>query len=91
MEKLRALNPHLPMHHVSDDRFLRFGRVLNAAAKLRASRLPRQAHPGSGRRQRPHIASEPGHRKHSRLFRVRDTLFGTMPIRPAIATATPAG
>ena len=28
MDRLRALNPHLPMHHVADRRFAHYGRVL---------------------------------------------------------------
>ena len=80
MEKLRALNPHLPMHHVSDCRFLRFGRVLSGYdfSPWLDYLDKRTEVPAEGN---VYIASDPGLEALSPFAQVRNTLFGAMPIQ----------
>jgi hypothetical protein len=80
MEKLRALNPHLPMHHVSADRFANYGRVLDAydfslwLDYLDAKTIV----PPQGN---IYLPSEPGLEALAPFSEVRDTLFAGMAIQ----------
>lgn len=80
MEQLRALNPHLPMFHVSDPQFAVYGRVLTAFDftpwfdyLANHTAVPAQAN--------IYVASEAGLEALPPFARVRDTLFAGMPIQ----------
>ena len=80
MEQLRALNPHLPMFHVSDPRFAVYGRVLTAFDftpwfdyLANHTAVPAQAN--------IYVASEAGLEALPPFARIRDTLFAGMPIQ----------
>lgn len=80
MEQLIALNPHLPMHHVFDSRFGRFGRVLTGfdfSDWLDYLDTQTQV-PAEGN---VYVASEPALEALPPFAEVRDTLFGCMPIQ----------
>jgi hypothetical protein len=79
MEKLRTLNPHLPMHHVSGSRFALYGRVLTGYDfgpwldyLERRTAVPEQGN--------VYVAGEPGLESLPPCAEVRDTLFAGMPI-----------
>ena len=80
MEQLRALDPHLPLFHVSDPRFAVYGRVLTAFDftpwfdyLANHTAVPAQAN--------IYVASEAGLEALPPFARVRDTLFAGMPIQ----------
>ena len=80
MEQLRALNPHLPMHHVTGSRFALYGRVLTGYDFSRwidylgtQTAVPRQGN--------VYVPSEPGLEALSPFAEVRDTLFAALPIQ----------
>lgn len=80
MEKLRALNPHLPMHHVSDSQFALYGRVLagyDFSLWLRyldtQTIIPPQGN--------IYLPGEAGMEALPPFAEVRDTLFAGMPIQ----------
>jgi len=80
MDELRALNTHLPVHHVSESCFSVYGRVLsgfNFAPWL--DYLDRQtAVPPEGN---VYVPGEAGLEALPPFDEVRDTLFGAMPIQ----------
>ena len=80
MEQLRALNPHLPMHHVTESRFALYGRVLTGYDfRLWIDYLDaKTAVPPRGN---IYVASEPGLEALNPFAEVRDTLFASMPIQ----------
>ena len=78
MEHLVALNPHLPMYHVDDDRFLEYGRVLDAFDFSpwldyldQETRIPPEGN--------VYVPSEAGLEALPPFAEVRDTLFAAMP------------
>lgn len=80
MERLRALNPHLPLHHVSAGRFSLYGRVLSGYDfGPWLDYLERQtAVPPRGN---VYVPSEAGLEALSPFAAVRDTLFAALPIQ----------
>lgn len=78
MDRLRALNPHLPMHHVTGSRFAGYGRVLTGFDfGPWLDYLDRQtAVPPEGN---VYVPSEAGLEVLPPFAAVRDTLFGAMP------------
>ncbi|MEO8410123.1 MAG: DUF4867 family protein [Propionivibrio sp.] len=79
MEKLRALNPHLPLFHVSENRFAVYGRVLTAFdfTPWFDYLANHTAVPEHGN---VYVASEAGLEALPPFAAVRDTLFAGMPI-----------
>ena len=79
MEKLRALNPHLPMFDVSESRFALYGRILTAfdfAAWIdyldQQTAVPEQGN--------VYVPGDAGLEGLAPFAEVRDTLFAGMPI-----------
>lgn len=80
MEHLRALNPHLPMHHVSDAAFSQYGRILSGFDfSLWIDYLDQKTTiPPEGN---VYVPGEAGLEVLSPFAEVRDTLFAAMPIQ----------
>ena len=80
MERLRALNPHLTVHHVHDPEFAEFGRVVTAydfGAWLdyldRKTMVPAEGN--------VYVASEPGLEALAPFESIRDTVYGGLDIQ----------
>jgi Domain of unknown function (DUF4867) len=80
MEHLRALNPHLPLHHVTERPFVRYGRILTAfdfSAWLeyldQKTGVPEQGN--------VYVPGDSGLEALAPFAEVRDTLFAGMPIQ----------
>jgi len=80
MERLRALNPHLTVHHVHDPEFAEFGRVVTAydfGAWLdymdRHTAVPAEGN--------VYVASEPGLEALAPFEAIRDTVYGGLDIQ----------
>lgn len=80
MEKLRALNPHLPLHHVADRRFADYGRVLTGYdfADWLGYLATHTIVPPQGN---IYLPGDPGLEALPPFAAVRDTLFAGMPIQ----------
>ena len=78
MDRLRALNPHLPMHHVADRRFAHYGRVLTGFEFLPWLDYLDQ-HTSVPAEGNVYVPSEAGLEALAPFAEVRDTLFGAMP------------
>ncbi len=80
MERLRQLNPHLRLHHVTDPEFAEFGRVVSAydfSAWL--AYLDAQTDvPAEGN---VYVASEPGLEALAPFAELRDTVYGGLDIQ----------
>lgn len=80
MERLRALNPQLPLHHVNERRFSLYGRILNGynfAAWIDYLEHKTAVPP----RGNVYVPSEAGLEALSPFAEVRDTLFAATPIQ----------
>jgi hypothetical protein len=80
MENLRALNPHLEMHHVRDPEFAEFGRIVTGydlGAWLdymgRATTVPAEGN--------VYVASEPGLEALPPFEAIRETVYGGLEIQ----------
>lgn len=80
MEKLRVLNPHLPVHHVAESRFALYGRILTGYDFCPWIDYldSKTAVPPQGN---VYVPSEPGLEALSPFAELRDTLFAAMPIQ----------
>ncbi len=80
IERLRALNPHLTMHHVSDPEFAEFGRIVTGydfSAWLdymdRRTSVPAEGN--------VYVASEPGLEALPPFEAIRETVYGGLDIQ----------
>jgi len=80
IERLRALNPHLTLHHVSDPEFAEFGRIVTGydfSAWLDYMDR-RTSVPAAGN---VYVASEPGLEALSPFEAIRETVYGGLDIQ----------
>ena len=80
IDRLRALNPHLRMHHVTDPGFAAFGRVVTAYGYDAWLRYidTRTSVPAEGN---VYVASEPGLEALAPFDEIRETVYGGLDIQ----------